>query len=82
LHPLARGGMGDTESPSVEHEALGVASLAGGLAVDGVAEKRVAEETVVNADLVSAPSVKSAKDERSAILCSVEEMKVGDGRLS
>ena len=55
--------MGDAESPSVKHKTIGVAWLAGGLAVDGVSEKRMAEETVVNANLVSPAGVEGAENE-------------------
>ena len=82
LNPFAGERMGEAESPGVEHEAGDGADLPGGFGVDRVAEERVSEVAVVDADLMSAAGVESAKDEGGAIGSGMEKMQVSDGGLA
>lgn len=79
LDPFAGGRMGHAEPPGVEHEAGDLTGLPVRFAVDGVAEQGVAEEAVVDPDLMGAAGVEGAENERGAIGCGVEKMKIGDG---
>ena len=82
LDPFASGRMGHAETPRVKHEPAHCSNLAGRLAIDRITQKRVSEKTIVHSDLMSATGVQRTKDQGGAILCSVKDMKIGDGRFA
>ena len=64
LHPLVGAGMEKTEPPCVEH--LSGISCRWFASIQSVAEERMPEMLKVDADLVGAPGVKNAFDQRAA----------------
>ena len=82
LDPLTGFGVSDSQSPGMKHETVDIVGLAGGLAVDGVAQKGVPEVAIMNPDLVGPAGVKRAENQRSAIGGGVKEVQVSDCGLT
>ena len=64
MQPLAGDGVIQREPPGVEHQATGLLGGFTGFAVDGIADEWGAFMMEVDADLVGAPGVEVAEDQR------------------
>ena len=77
---FAGGGMGEPQTPSVQHESSGVEILPAEISVDRISEQWASKVFQMHADLVRPTGVEVAKDKPPGrFLASSENVVVGDG---
>lgn len=80
---FARGGVAESQAPSVEHEPPGVENLAARVGIDRVSDQRTSEVLHVNANLVRSARVEVAENKAPGrLLILPQDVVVGDGGFS